>query len=180
MPNWCQNNLTVSHSDPLMVQKFVEACKSNGLFGAFLPTPVELTGMFSPVSDPNIAVKNIKKYGSSDWYDWNVNNWGTKWDVNEPDHEVTNETVTTWFDTAWGPPLAFYEHLKELGYTVEAMYNESGMGFAGVWTDEFGDEYVEYDFTDENWDEGLSEDLKDMLMPEYENWLSWQEEEDKE
>jgi hypothetical protein len=93
---------------------------------------------------------------------------------------VTNETVTTWFDTAWSPPLAFYEHLKELGYTVEAMYNESGMGFAGVWTDEFGDEYVEYDFSDENWDEGLSEDLKDMLMPEYEDWLSWQEEEDKE
>lgn len=177
MPNWCENNLTVSHSDPVMVQKFVEACKSDGLFGYFLPTPVELTEMTSPVASPEIAKSNIEKYGSSDWYDWNVNNWGTKWDVSEPDHEVSEDTVTTWFDTAWGPPLDFYEHLKGLGYTVEAMYHEPGMCFAGVWTDEYGDENVEYDFTDENWHEGMSEDLKDMLMPEYENWLSWQEEE---
>lgn len=178
MPNWCQNNLTVSHSDPLMVQKFVKACESNGLFGAFLPTPVELTEMSSPVSDPNISAENIKKYGSSDWYDWNVNNWGTKWDVDNPGHEVFGETVTASFDTAWSPPIEFYEHLKELGYTVRATYFE--YDFAGVWTDEDGDESVEYDFSDENWHEGLSEDLVSMLMPEYENWLMWQEEENKE
>jgi hypothetical protein len=57
-------------------------------------------------------------------------------------------------------PSDFCEHLKGLGYTVEAMYHEPGMSFAGIWTDEFGDENGRVDFDDENWDEGMSEDFE--------------------
>jgi hypothetical protein len=37
----------------------------------------------------------------------------------------------TFFDTAWAPPVNAYEKLVEMGFGVEAMYYEGGMGYAG-------------------------------------------------
>lgn len=40
MPNWCQNTISISHHDPAMIQKIVDA--KDGLFEAFIPTPKSL------------------------------------------------------------------------------------------------------------------------------------------
>ena len=29
------------------------------------------------------AIENIAKYGYKDWYDWSIDNWGTKWNAYE-------------------------------------------------------------------------------------------------
>lgn len=45
-------------------------------------------------------INNIKEYGSCDWYDWCIDNWGTKWDIDFCSHD-DNSIV---FDTAWSTP----------------------------------------------------------------------------
>ena len=44
---------------------------------------------------------NLKKFGSTDWYNWSIKNWGTKWNAC---YSYVNENCIT-FDTAWGCPL---------------------------------------------------------------------------
>ena len=103
-----------------------------------------------------------------------VDNWGTKWDIEFDNAFVMDEgkTVSLSFNSAWSPPIAAYEKLKEMGFEIYALYMEPGMGFAGEWED--GDDYcVEYDFTNDNWADNMSENLADFLQGEYESWLEW-------
>ena len=85
------------------------------------------------------------------WYEWNVENWGTKWNCDAQDWmkvEHPNEdesSVTFWFDSAWSPPIALYEHIElNSPLNVKASYNECGMGFVGEFVDG-SDDYYEYD-----------------------------------
>lgn len=131
MPNWCLNNLTVSHTDKGMVQKFADAWNSGGVCNHYLPTP------------RNESLQFIEDETSPDyWYTWNINNWGTKWDFgrNENFDDLTEVKqsgdkyeVCVSHDTAWSPPIEFYDHLVELGYNVHASYFEPGMGFCGIY-----------------------------------------------
>lgn len=38
------------------------------------------------------------------WYEWNIENWGTKWDACDVHLEETGRKLTYSFDTAWVPP----------------------------------------------------------------------------
>jgi hypothetical protein len=40
-----------------------------------------------------------------DWYDWNIANWGTKWDAQRVEVEREPGVLRYVFDTAWSPPL---------------------------------------------------------------------------
>lgn len=160
MPNWCSNNISISHADPAMMEKFAKAMEDGELFQALAPL------------------------STAEWdYGTAIEEWGTKWDVNGGEFNLDDEKLSGsgWFDTAWGPPIAFYEKLKELGFEVDASYLETGMCFAGTWTNEDGDDCVEYDFSDEDWRDGIdNEDLLDILEQEYEMWKEWQEDEEEE
>ena len=81
MPNWCNNGITLKHKDPAMVQRAQEALASGTLLNEFFPCPAELHEHNSPQRDPELAQRFIVEYGAPDWYDWQVKNWGTKWDV---------------------------------------------------------------------------------------------------
>ena len=140
MPNWCQNLVTFTHNDPEMITKLVNGANDEQLFNTFVPRPTEK---------------------EDDWYHWNTENWGTKWDV-APYEEAfvegeKSDTVVLGFDSAWAPPVKFYEKMEELGFYVEAYYFEPGMGFCGRYEDGF-DEYVEI--------EGDSKWVKEFV-PEY-------------
>jgi hypothetical protein len=125
--------------------------KSDGLLMEFLPTPKELVDTVSGfMSEDKRAdheaqqAANIAKHGYKDWYDWNIANWGTKWDVNlDSVNRVDANTVEASFESAWSPPTTAYEQLMELGFEIEAMYFEPGMAFAGIW-DNGHDDYYEY------------------------------------
>ena len=79
------------------------------------------------------------------WYDWNVSNWGTKWETSVYSWEKLNDnSIRMNFDTAWSPPIAFYEFLAQnTEWYVTATYCEEGMGFVGrnIGGD---DEYYQY------------------------------------
>jgi hypothetical protein len=127
MPNWCLNKLTISHEDRSKVMEFVHAFKEGKACEHYLPMPE-----------------------GEDWYGWNIENWGTKWDIGSDNGEVhgLNPTVvdneaTMSFDSAWSPPLGLYKELVLRGFRVIASYFEPGMGYCGIWKD--GDDlYTEY------------------------------------
>lgn len=52
---------------------------------------------------------NFVKYGCFDWYNWRVNNWGTKWNAC---HSKWHNDYTLVFDTAWAPPIPIMEEIK--------------------------------------------------------------------
>jgi Ferredoxin-like domain in Api92-like protein len=160
MPNWCNNSITIKHKDPAMIDRVMNS--KDGLLMEFLPTPQELTDTVAGFlgEDQRAAheaqqASNIEKYGYKDWYDWNVANWGTKWDVSFDSIEREDaNTVRGSFDSAWAPPVRAYETLCAMGFAIEAYYNEPGMCFCGKWTGfyegdaETGDVYTDDDFHD--------------------------------
>lgn len=59
---------------------------------------------------------NIKNYGYLNWYDWSVDNWGTKWNVLSEDIEITlkdKEVLEISFQTAWSPPFPIFEEITK-------------------------------------------------------------------
>ncbi len=151
MPNWCNNGLTLTHEDPAMIKRAVEAFNKGELLNEFVPVPEELANPESTsFGGDNAEEKNqlrqslLDKYGYESWYDYCVSEWGTKWDVSPYDnvnYEEGSNTVTLGFDTAWSPPTEWYAKVEALGFQVEGYYYEPGMGFVGVWRDGYDDCY---------------------------------------
>lgn len=122
MPNWCENELTVSGKG-LFVGAFLEGVRGEeGVldFQRVVPIPDEV------------------KVGSSALVAWAYDNWGTKWNAVEPSGQVLDmargrRKVTLRFDTAWSPPLPVVRKLISdyplLDFTLR--YWEGGMQFRG-------------------------------------------------
>ena len=153
MPNWCNNTLELAHKDPAMIERARVAFNDGKLCNEFAPVPDSLhivAGRCGADDNPEQIqleanqASNIATHGYKDWYDYCVNEWGTKWDVGgdgmtadvSPDGRLTMS-----FDSAWSPPLEFYGKMCDLGFEVRAYYYESGMCFAGVWEDHYDDFY---------------------------------------
>jgi len=134
-PNWCTNTLAV-HGDKAEVDKFMEDVKYTDLilsFEAHLPTPDQ-----SKFEDMDY---NEQKDNPDYWYNWNIKNWGTKWDAGSTAfiggyQRNTDGTSTAFyiFDTAWAPPEAWLVHVAPLYPTLsfKLEYREEGMGFSGI------------------------------------------------
>ena len=168
MPNWCSNSITLRHADPAMIDRVMN---SKSLLMEFLPTPQELVDTVSGWmgEDKQAAheaqqARNIEKYGFKDWYDWNINNWGTKWDFAlDSKDQVDANTLTASFDSAWAPPVTAYEKLTELGFEIEAMYYEPGMQFVGKW-DNGADQCYEYG-------KATADTVRDMIGAELDDYF---------
>jgi hypothetical protein len=187
MPNWCNNSVTVTHSDPAKLQALVEAVNAGRFCDFVIPTPkdLQITSGFSGDAEEQAALElkgqsNLEEYGFRDWYDFQVSRWGTKWDVEAYDRvEFDPAGVTFGFDSAWSPPIGVYEALVEQGFSVTAFYYEPGMCFAGKWSDEDGDQYFEIgDLTAERVRELLPQDLDDVMAIS-ENLEMWEEDQEE-
>lgn len=152
MPNWCNNTVVLKHADPDMVKRARAAFIDGRLLDEFIPVPKDLHIVAGSVGDPDEQKKleeqgelNRKTHGYTNWYDFCVNEWGTKWDIGGGDASVDDIEggLMLGFDSAWAPPTGAYEKLMEQGFEIEAMYYEPGMCFAGVWEDGI-DSFYEY------------------------------------
>jgi len=153
MPNWCNNYLELEHEDPAMIERANKAFADAKLLAEFCPVPESLHIVAGSVGDPDeqkklleATEKNIEVHGYGNWYDYCVNEWGTKWDVGGEGDQATVESpnaIKMSFDSAWAPPIAAMEKFQDLGFKVKLIYWESGMCFAGLY-DENGDDYIDY------------------------------------
>jgi len=57
----------------------------------------------------DIGIKNILEYGHATWYDWSIENWGTKWNACNS-KKMENGII---FDTAWSTPFNVILHLSQ-------------------------------------------------------------------
>ena len=141
MPNWCDNQVTITGPKSVIdkIEKIAKEEKgAGGLLNFFHPMPKELK---DTTADGSKDKEMIKKYGYSDWYGWACDNWGTKWDLNEfygVERELTPEgdsMISFAFSSAWSPPIGAYEYFlaKNEDCTLEAHYYEGGCDFMGIW-----------------------------------------------
>lgn len=64
------------------------------------------------------------------WYEWRVENWGTKWDAYEG--RWSDDGKAHIFLTAWSPPEKIAKALAaKLGVVLYLQFKEEGMGFIG-------------------------------------------------
>lgn len=76
----------------------------------------------------------IKKYGTNNWYDWNIAHWGTKWGAASSNLFKEGKTYLKYeFDTAWSPPMKILTTISRQFPTMKftLKYCEDGMGFKG-------------------------------------------------
>lgn len=69
-------------------------------------------------------IRNIIKYGASNWYNWRLENWGTKWDIETDDEfdAYSNRIIVT---TPWAPPVEAMRALaKRLGTDIALYYDD--------------------------------------------------------
>jgi hypothetical protein len=176
MPNWCSNVATINHGDKEKIDAIeAELNKENkddvALFQSLRPRP---------------------ETENDDWYGWNINNWGTKWEASIYDFErLDDNNIRVNFDTAWGPPIALYDYLFENGYDTTAYYDECGMAFCGKY--EFGsDDSYDYSEMDSyTFQDQVPSDIDDMFSiseqmadreaeEDHEDWQAEEDEEDTE
>jgi hypothetical protein len=152
-----------------MIERAAKALQEGTFLQEFIPCPqalIDTVSGFVPEQEALEAKQaaNRERYGYSTWYDFNIANWGTKWDVSADNVEIADaNTLTAGFDSAWAPPTRAYEQLMELGFEIEAMYYEPGMAFVGKWADGI-DEYYEYGGEDSTTvREAIGEELDDYF-----------------
>ena len=72
------------------------------------------------------AYQNIQKYGCPTWYEWRIQNWGTKW--NASGAEVLDGRLS--FLTAWNAPKQILEKLSQMfpSITIHHVWADEDIG----------------------------------------------------
>ena len=125
MPDWCENKLILSGSEA-QINSLYKKIKEDGLLQTLRPMP-----------DAETLKKWDEERKGEKWYPWGVENWGTKWEEDELNLELVDGTLEAYFNTAYSPPIAAYQHFFEQnqGIKIEAYYLAICDMFAGAWVD---------------------------------------------
>jgi len=109
----------------------------------------------------------MKEHGVSNWYDWSVLNWGTKWDcydVREWNIAVADEemSATIYYETAWSPATQLWLTVSQQYPTLTFFHEfaDEGGGFLGDETIHNGTVVEENEY---EWDEDDGITLREGL-----------------
>lgn len=156
MPNWCSVNVEF-YGDPEVIEELDNAFRvpqteidPNDEYRDYdltrvrpCPEDLKITSSHFDIDvvqeDPEREalrqqyIANMEKYGHRTWYDWCVENWGTKWPPDVESIEGSKDHLSISGMSAWGPPSALIAFITAQ-YPVEAYlsYQEDGMCFAGI------------------------------------------------
>ena len=122
MPNWCYNQLQIkvisedSKTTISDIKKKIFNSKDELDFQKIIPMP---------------------KSEKENWYDWSIDNWGTKWNASTEDVDEDDDRIYIRFNTAWSPPIPIIKKLHEMFNSKEVLitghYEEEGWDYAGVY-----------------------------------------------
>ena len=191
MPNWVSNSVRVTGNKEDL-QRFAEQAGADYRRKFHELTPDGLAWVDGDVSDQHLSFWNFVrpdesimdeywgeeprkasiaealKHESNHWYDWNVRNWGVKWDAKDVYFEDWDGELAYDFETPWSYPeeviVAMVAQYPTLNFTVrfleEQGWGGEGVGFDGdfailkEWdipcTHEERMEYVGYCYCEEN------------------------------
>ena len=147
MPNWCSNRVSFYSDDTSALEKLKNIFESDEPFNSLVPAPDwkntpndkgELPVLREMKDTEGRVIHTTYDFpdGKNDdrWYDWNICNWGTKWEIDKGSCDHLDEnSFECEFETAWSPPEGIYYALRDLFPDVDVtwFYDEPGMMVAG-------------------------------------------------
>lgn len=74
-------------------------------------------------------LQNIRNHGNTSWYDWSIENWGTKWNAYDAEIDDIDDGIIQ-FDTAWSFPYPVIETLSKMNPDdeIEVQYADEDIG----------------------------------------------------
>lgn len=144
MPNWCEGDLTVTgpYTERAVFKEFVRTVPANP-DDPFLTVSQQVMARIKNepepkenVLDTNKIIPNPDGENAENWYDWNIEHWGTKWGICNAKLSrgvPGSRSLFYSFETAWSPCTPVVQRMGELfpKLTFNYRYYEAGMGFAG-------------------------------------------------
>jgi len=103
--------------------------------------------------DSNEALVQIlqERKTSDDWYNWNVRNWGTKWEITDKAsvfYEIPTDTgleICYHLESAWSPPAEALDHLArqypDITINLSSIDESDCFAYEAQWLD--GDKFYE-------------------------------------
>ena len=165
MANVCWNYLTIEGNDETLreILEFAKSKETAFDFEKIIPMPDYIyRGAIGPEAE--------KIYGKNNWYDWSIENWGTKW--NSEDVEIDGDDIR--FITAWSPCIPVIATLAKMFPTMRFTHEfyETGLSFCGQRVYEngkmifsFDGDYHENPLWEENDEEANEYNLSDSMFP---------------
>lgn len=146
MPNWVDNRISI-HGTKEEIAKIKAQLSQPIITGdnekieetefSFLniiaPPKDKLHIYYGEVSSSTLKSENEDET-TYNWYNWNITNWGTKWDVSSElsDLDGTETSLSYAFQTAWSPPIPALQKLSEQHPSAEiSLWWEEEQGFGG-------------------------------------------------
>lgn len=118
MANICENNLLFNNvpSETFgKVLEYVKSQKSDFDFEKIIPSPKtkeECPKEFIIEDENKSGIQLLKEKKWFDWYNWNCENWGSKWNAQNIFIDLENQEIN--FSTAWSSPVPVFEKLAQL------------------------------------------------------------------
>tara|TARA_B100000963_G_scaffold42661_1_gene31790 strand:+ start:5078 stop:5527 length:450 start_codon:yes stop_codon:yes gene_type:complete len=147
MPNWCHNRVSFYSQNEKEIETLYNIFTSETPFNQIVPSP---DWKNTPNDEGELPILEEMKNKSGEvfyrtynfpdgknddrWYDWQINNWGTKWEISDVDCEdFDGESFECEFDTAWSPAEGIFHAIREKFPNVDVswFYDEPGMQVAG-------------------------------------------------
>ena len=115
MPNHTDNRVILSHDDTQMIDMIRDIMDTED----------------TPLCQTLIPMDEALLDGQG-WYDWRINNWGTKWEIYDAHCDRRDDnTLVLYFFTAWSPPIPIFDKLEEMGFEFTARYLDEGWFYIG-------------------------------------------------
>ena len=128
MPNWCNNYITISgEKDKIDRVKTILNLREDDYFFKQL----------------------LGQADEANWYDENLNNLGTKWDVSVDKNSIdeSDSEISFSCESTWSPPVAGMVNVcKKYGVDCIMTYEEAGNDFYGKTTIDTDGTYEEEDY----------------------------------
>jgi hypothetical protein len=125
MPNNTDVRVYIDHTSKSRIDDMEWIFNTDEPFNQILPMPDDILR-------DNLTYEQRKESNGRNWYDWSVENWGTKWDAyNVRVQRLSDTSLYVMMETAWSPPIPIFKKLVELGFEVSAYYLDEGHMYIG-------------------------------------------------